>query len=71
MRYRLRGYARPKTKEEVFNNLHHAQLRNVIERIFGVLQQRFHIFDTAPKFEIATKKSFFIVLAALHNFIHH
>ena len=31
---------RPETKEELFN-LRHASLRNVIERIFGVLKSRF------------------------------
>ena len=38
------------TKEELFN-LWHAQLRNVIERIFGVLKKRFQILQGAPQYE--------------------
>ena len=38
------------TKEELFN-LRHAQLRSVIERVFGVLKKRFQILQVAPQYE--------------------
>ncbi|KAH9154153.1 hypothetical protein AeRB84_003701 [Aphanomyces euteiches] len=45
-RYHLKEYAsgrlRPQNKEELFN-LRHAQLRNCIERIFGILKMRFPV----------------------------
>ena len=46
VRYHLKewqsGNQRPQNKEELFN-LRHASLRNVIERIFGVIKKRFPI----------------------------
>jgi hypothetical protein len=55
-------------KEELFN-LRHAQLRNVIERIFGVLKHRFRILQTAPQFNFETQTILIPILCALHNFI--
>ncbi len=47
-RYHLREFGiaseRPANKEELFN-LRHAQLRNVVERVFGVFKQRFAILN--------------------------
>ena len=43
-----RSKARPKITKEVFN-LRHAQLRNIVERVFGVLKERFKIL-TLPRF---------------------
>ena len=74
IRYHLReqslAQVRPKTKEELFN-LRHAQLRNVIERIFGVLRRRFHILNTAPEYDLDTQAQLVLVTCALHNFIRH
>lgn len=71
-RYHLReqGIAsqRPKNKEELFN-LRHAQLRNAIERIFGVLKKRFRIFDTPPQYDYDMQVELVLVACALHNFI--
>jgi hypothetical protein len=48
VRYHLKEWAHAKDrlqkKEELFN-LRHAQLRGVVERIFGAFKNRFHIFD--------------------------
>jgi hypothetical protein len=39
---------RPQDREELFN-LWHAQLRNVIERVFGVKKHRFQVLTTRPE----------------------
>ena len=50
-RYHLRqwisGNAQPQNREELFN-LRHAQLRNVIERIFGVAKNAFPVLECMP-----------------------
>jgi len=61
---------RPQTKEELFN-LRHAQLRNVIERLFGVLHCRFHILNSRPEYDLAIQAQLVLVVCALHNFIRH
>lgn len=51
-RYHLREIAdaqrRPATKEELFN-LRHARLRNVIERVIGILKKRWRILRDGPE----------------------
>ena len=44
----------PENANELFN-LHHASLRNTIERLFGILKSRFTIFKTAPLFPYNTQ----------------
>lgn len=72
VRYHLREQAQasqqPRTKEELFN-LRNAQIRNAIERIFGVLKKRFRILDTAPQYTFDLQRKLILVLCALHNFI--
>ena len=74
VRYHLREQAcahlRPQTKEELFN-IRHAQLRNVIERILGVIRRRFHILNTAPEYSLKVQAQLVLVICALHNFIRH
>jgi hypothetical protein len=71
-RYHLREQAkaqlRPETKEELFN-LRHAQLRNAIERIFGVIKRKFKILLRAPEYTIKQQIQLILALTALHNFI--
>lgn len=71
-RYHLREWeaaaARPSNKEELFN-LRHAQLRNVIERIFGVLKRKFKILQRPPEFTIRQQVQLVLALTAVHNFI--
>jgi DDE superfamily endonuclease len=62
VRYHLREQARaaerPQNPKELFN-LRHASLRNVIERIFGVLKNRFVILQKAPRqYSIRTQIKF-------------
>ena len=59
---------RPQTKEELFN-LRHASLRNVVERVFGVLKTRFQLFQRAPQFSLEVQCRLVYAATALHNFL--
>jgi hypothetical protein len=50
-------------------NLRHASARNVIERIFGILKQRFRILQVPPEYGMEIQALIPPALAALHNFI--
>lgn len=59
---------RPRNPRELFN-LRHAQLRNVIERIIGILKKSYRIFRcVSPEFNKTTQTKLVPALAALHNF---
>jgi hypothetical protein len=62
------SFSRPRTKEELFN-LRHATLRNVIERIFGVLKRRFRILLLAPEYDMDIQGRLPVALCTLQNFI--
>jgi len=74
VRYHLKEWARarqrPQNREELFN-LRHASLRNVIERIFGVVKKRFpilnnmHLHHYPFHFQVTLVRCVFI----LHNFL--
>ena len=74
-RYHLQEWGRanlkPVDREELFN-LRHAQARNCIERIFGVLKKRFRILLLAPEYkkDKALQSRIPSALIAIHNFIH-
>lgn len=59
---------RPANKEELFN-LHHAQLRNEIERFFGVLKRRFRLLLLPSEYSFDIQRTIPVAMAALHNFI--
>lgn len=59
---------RPRDYEELFN-LRHSQLRNVIERLFGIFKKRFKLAVSAPEYSIHTQARLVPAAAALHNFI--
>lgn len=63
-----RADVRPVTKEELFN-LRHAQARNVVERIFGVVKRRWRIMTAPPEINMKFQAMLPAALAALHNFI--
>jgi hypothetical protein len=67
-----RANLKPVDREELFN-LRHAQARNCIERIFGVVKKRFRILLTAPEYkkDKALQNHIPAALIAIHNFIHH
>lgn len=54
--------------QELFN-LRHAQARNAIERIFGVLKKRWAILTRAPQYPMDIQALIPCGLAAVHNFI--
>jgi hypothetical protein len=58
----------PVNANELFN-LRHAQARNVIERIFGVLKQRFRILLLPPHYPLDFQPRIPAALCALQNFI--
>ncbi|KIK42151.1 hypothetical protein CY34DRAFT_45843, partial [Suillus luteus UH-Slu-Lm8-n1] len=47
----------------------HAQARNVIERIFGVVKRRFWLMVAAPKYSLVVQTKLVPALCVLHNFI--
>ena len=65
----LRAQQRPQNMKELFN-LRHAQLRNDIERIFGIVKRRFPILT--KRFEapfITPQRKLVYACLGLHNFI--
>jgi hypothetical protein len=58
----------PANAKELFN-LRHAQACNVIERIFGVLKQRFRILLLPPRYPLDFQPRIPAALCALQNFI--
>lgn len=59
---------KPANAKELFN-LRYACLHNVIERIFGVVNRRFQIFDKAPEYSQTTQVDIVYSVMGLHNFI--
>jgi hypothetical protein len=79
IRYHLKEWHacpnKPENKEELFN-LRHSSLRNVVERIFGVLKKRFPILVKMEQFKFVTNRDDIICqvdivecCVLLHNFI--
>ncbi|KAJ1687653.1 hypothetical protein LUZ63_019043 [Rhynchospora breviuscula] len=54
--------------EELFN-YRHAQLRNIVEKTFGVLKSRFKICVLMRKYKFRTQKNVIKACYILHNFI--
>ncbi|KAK4260068.1 hypothetical protein QN277_003236 [Acacia crassicarpa] len=75
-RYHLNDYRgrrnQPRSTKELFNH-RHSSLRNVIERSFGALKNRFPILRKMPPFAFRKQALIVIACCAVHNFIrdHH
>ncbi|RWR83784.1 putative nuclease HARBI1 [Cinnamomum micranthum f. kanehirae] len=72
VRYHLKEWSTaqaPKTEHELFN-LRHAKLRNIVERTFAVLKQRFALLQTPPRYPIKTQVKIVVACCVVHNFIH-
>jgi hypothetical protein len=54
--------------KETFNHAH-SQVRNVIERSFGVLKMKWRMLLHMPKFSIKKQARIIVACMALHNFI--
>ncbi|MQL85792.1 hypothetical protein Taro_018324 [Colocasia esculenta] len=59
---------RYRSKKDLFNH-RHAQLRNVVERAFGVLKARFTILVKRRNYPIKTQARIAMACCVLHNFI--
>ncbi|KAJ9543758.1 hypothetical protein OSB04_023465 [Centaurea solstitialis] len=59
---------RPVTKQEKFNHAH-AQLRNVIERAYGVMKARFPILKQMAPYPYSKQIEVVVACFAIHNFI--
>jgi hypothetical protein len=64
---RLAG-KKPETSKELYN-LRHASLRNVVERIFGVVKRKYQILRSPSEYSIATQNRIILVCCVLHNFV--
>lgn len=64
---RLAG-KKPENSKELFN-LRHASLRNVIERIFGVVKRKYQILRTPSEYSIDTQTRIILACATLHNYV--
>ncbi|KAJ4789873.1 nuclease [Rhynchospora pubera] len=60
--------SRYRVPEELYNH-RHAQLRNVIERTFGVLKIRFKILDRMPAYKFRKQGLVVMACCIIHNFI--
>lgn len=68
LRLQANGTTRPQNPKELYN-LRHAHVRNVVERIFGVLKKRFRILVVAPELDLDAVANIPCALGAIHNVI--
>lgn len=58
----------PRGIKETFN-FAHSSLRNVVERSFGVLKEKWRMLRSIPSFPLAKQSKIIVACMALHNFI--
>ena len=58
----------PRGMKETFNYAH-SSLRNVVERAFAVLKEKWRILYNVPKYPMPKQSQIIIACIALHNFI--
>ncbi|XP_059635639.1 uncharacterized protein LOC132277813 [Cornus florida] len=72
VRYHLKEYSSraPENAQELFN-LRHSSLRNVIERVFGVLKKRFPIISMGAEahYPVDTVTEIVLAYCILHNYL--
>ncbi|MBW0485271.1 hypothetical protein O181_024986 [Austropuccinia psidii MF-1] len=68
LREQARAQLRPQTKEELFN-LRHAALRNVVERVFGLLKMKYPILRRPSDYSVPVQNNLIFLIACLHNYI--
>jgi hypothetical protein len=62
------NYYRPENEKEIFN-LRHSTLRNVVERVIGILKRRWKILRLAPEYSMGVQVDLVLALTAVHNYI--
>lgn len=71
-RYHLKEWGQsnvlPRNKKELFN-LRHSSLRNVIERVFGVIKKRFPTLNCMPSYKFPFQVTLVTCIIILHTFI--
>ncbi|KAI3834534.1 hypothetical protein MKW92_015110, partial [Papaver armeniacum] len=70
VRYHLKEYGgnRPKDAKELFN-LRHSSLRNVVERVLGILKRRFTILQVQPQYPYESQVKIVLACCIIHNHI--
>ncbi|CAN6463016.1 unnamed protein product [Victoria cruziana] len=66
--FNVPGARQIETKEELYN-YRHSSLRTTVERVFGVLKERFPILKNHVSYPISTQVKIVIATCVLHNFI--
>lgn len=71
-RYHLKewglAHEHPQTPQELFN-LRHSALRNIIERIYGVIKEWFPILVCMQLYSLEVQQDLVVALCCLHNLI--
>ncbi|RWR90744.1 putative nuclease HARBI1 [Cinnamomum micranthum f. kanehirae] len=71
IRYHLKEWSTtqaPQTPQELFN-LRHSKARNVVERTFAVLKQRFPILKTTLRYPLNTQAKIVVACCVMYNYI--
>ncbi|XP_035551094.1 putative nuclease HARBI1 [Juglans regia] len=50
-------------------NYHHSTVRNIVERTFGVIKERFHILSNMPPYSVGRQGLIITACCTLHNYI--
>ena len=69
-RYHLREFERRRAEnwEEIYN-FHHSSLRNVVERLFGVLKARWQMMQGVPRYPREKQSKIILACFGLHNYM--
>lgn len=59
-------FLHPETAKKLFN-LRHSSPRNIVERTFSIFNNRFQVFNTAPKFPTNVQAKLVYAATAFHS----
>ena len=68
LKEQIKAGKKPENSKELFN-LRHASLRNVIERIFGVVKRKYQILQSASEYSMDTQTRIILACTTLHNWV--
>ncbi|PKA67264.1 hypothetical protein AXF42_Ash004757 [Apostasia shenzhenica] len=66
--FRNRVHRRYESPQELYNH-RHAQLRNIVERTFGILKKRFKVLTDIKPFPFSIQADIVLACCILHNYI--